>query len=319
MLTVNRHFWKIYICSLIFSSSVIYAATFYIDPLGANYHLNYKGLNIPKPAAVRFDHKIKPYRIKILQPRTLIIGSSRELYSANPMEIRGFPAPIYNAAFEFGQISDALEILQYAIAVAPIKEVIIFFTYGNFFGLSRAGDLDVDLEKPDIVSSFEVYSFAYFSLNAVLGNFETIVLNLLNGEHAYGSTHTGFFSYGGDGKRFGDHKRYVRLGLMTDDAKLVSSDLSPAIELLKIIRQICIDNEVEVQFVLGPFPPEHIELRKEFNTWSAVEDWKNELRKIIPFSDFFDENTPFLNNDFYDRVHYTREVGKVIIDSLKHP
>jgi len=94
-------------------------------------------------------------------------------------------------------------------------------------------------------------------------------------------------------------------------------DYSTGMEYVKQIKQICYQYHLKLTVILAPFLPTYFEVKKENGTWKSVNKWKQDLKNIVPYSDYFHENVPFTAKDFFDRVHFTPEVGKFMFDALR--
>ena len=82
-------------------------------------------------------------------------------------------------------------------------------------------------------------------------------------------------------------------------------------------RELCVQNNVELHVILGPFPKKQIAARKTLKTWSAIAKWKADLKKETDYFDYYHENVPYTAKDFYDRIHFTVDVGFGIVNAVK--
>lgn len=314
---MKKSFWWKYISSLLFSITVFCVINFTIDPLGLNYLLLFRNVNEYKPAAVRFERKIKAYRIKKVKPKTLVLGSSRAVYGVNPETLQGFPIPVYNAALEYGQLFEMLKFLEYSIKVAPIEEVVLFLHYYNFNTSEGVKSFEIPVGKSDIISLLKLNLFSYFSLNAFLGTLETLILNTTKFVRI-GSVQTGYIRLKQHGDRnFKAYSEEKRLELVRGEAQIVLESYNKGLDIVKKIKQLCLENNVKLYSILGPYPKEQILVRNEMNTWDVIEEWKHALKQIIEYVDYYNENSPFEAENFYDRVHFSAEVGQIMVNSLK--
>lgn len=179
--------WKRFGYWLIAFLLIYQAVSYAVDPLGLNFRFTHPGLNAIKPAAVGFERKLKPLRIKKVQPQTLILGSSRAAYGIDPDRLHGFPYPIFNAAVEYGQLYEMYRMLEYAVEIAPIKEVVLLLHYYNFNQSSGIRDFAPIFSRGEMRPLVEAHTLAYFSSDAAWGIFKTCFANLAM-NHKKGST-----------------------------------------------------------------------------------------------------------------------------------
>jgi hypothetical protein len=292
---------------------VVYSSLYVLDPLGYNYEFDLGRINRVKPAAVGFERQLKHHRIRKVKPKTLILGSSRVAYGVEPTDLTGFPKPVFNAALEYGQPFEMMKLLEYASRVAPLEQVFLFIQYFNFHRNSGVRGFDLETSKQSALSAAKLQLLAYFSGDALLGAFEMAIINFFS-NHPKGSTKSGFI-YGKTEGRFGQLDLETRFGLVEEEAKVIL-DPTPGLKILRSIVAFCKSKNVRLGLILGPWPPEHIALRKRMGTWEAIEQWKLEIRKISEFTDHYSSEANFDANDFLDRVHFSPESGRSILYPL---
>jgi hypothetical protein len=317
-LTMEKvHFnWKGYCFGVLVCCFFIYCFNYIIDPLGYNYSFEISAINKIKPVAPGFARQLKPYIIEKVKPSTLILGSSRAAYAADPSKIRGFSQPVYNAAIQFGQPFEMLKILEHAVKVTNVKEVILFLEYNSFANEKGVQEFSLSTEDTNIFNLVERNILAYFSVNSFLGSFETIMRNII-GKHLSGTTSSGFIKNTSQ-KRFGDLDPDFRKETVKQEAT-VEIDYHVGLNIVREIKNVCKSNKIKLYVILGPFPLEHIKMRKRLNSWPKIVKWKKDLTKIVTFFDYFDEKNIFDNTYFYDRVHFTSRAAEIMINSIKDP
>lgn len=306
--------WKRFGYWLIAFLLIYQAVSYAVDPLGLNFRFTHPGLNAIKPAAVGFERKLKPLRIKKVQPQTLILGSSRAAYGIDPDRLHGFPYPIFNAAVEYGQLYEMYRMLEYAVEIAPIKEVVLLLHYYNFNQSSGIRDFAPIFSRGEMRPLVEAHTLAYFSSDAAWGIFKTCFANLAM-NHKKGSTEKGYI-FNNSEKQYSHHDAQTRRDLVSSEAHVVL-DYTPGLQIIRQIRALCHRHRIELHAILGPFPPEQIQLRKELGTWSAIEAWKAALDKEIAYTDYYQDSAAFDAKDFYDRIHFSVEAGVQMVNALK--
>lgn len=294
---------------------ILYMVTFVIDPLGFNYLVQINRINKVKPVAPRFARELKMYRMKKVNPATIILGSSRAAWGIDPLKIEGFPEPVFNAAMEYGQPYEMKQTLEYAVENTQVKEVVLLLDYFTFANKGGVEGHSLSISKVAFIEKIKRHLLAYFSANAFLGNFETIARNVF-GAHLLGTTETGFI-VNTSKKRFVDRKSESDMAALRREA-IVTLDHRIGVKIVKEIKQICQKNNIQLHTILGPIVPEHIQMRKELGTWSQILEWKKDLSQLVDYYDYFNENQPFQEQHFFDHMHFTPEVGVYMLNSIKN-
>ena len=306
--------WKkysLYLCSIL---AAFYVLGYVVDPLGLNFQFTHPTLNAIKPAAVGFEHKLKPFRINAVQPQTLILGNSRVAYGVNPEKLKGFPQPVFNAAIEFGQLREMVQFLEYAIEVAPLREAVLFLEYYNFSTTTDIRDFYPIFPTRGGYDLLQAHSLAYVSSDALLGIFQTLFSNLTM-KHLKGTTKTGYVLNNME-SNFQPADPDTRRSLVTQEAQIVL-DHNPGIQTVREIQALCNKHNITLHAILGPFPQEQIAMRKTLGTWSPILKWKADLQKEIDYTDYYHEHVPYTAEDFYDRIHFTVDIGVEMVNALK--
>ena len=226
--------------------------------------------------------------------------------------MKNFPFPVYNAAIEFGQPFESLKILEYAVCNAPIEKVILFLDYITFKNENGVKDFKIDMWGDDLFSALNLNFLAYLSKESLLGAFKTIFYNLIR--PLKGTTQFGYIYYF-EKNPFQNIPKEERISRMEEECNTVLDDFSNGMKYVRKIVTICKEKNIELYTILGPFPPEHIAIRKQNGSWGEIKRWKDELKNYVDYLDYYLEESPFGNDYFYDRVHFTREAGKRMLNS----
>jgi hypothetical protein len=205
-----------------------------------------------------------------------------------------------------------LKVLEYATTQIKLKQVIFFLDYTASSDNQGVNGFNPSDWNSDFISTFKSHALAYLSYNAVNGIFKNIIANIipLKGTTKYGDIIYPIKT------RFSDTPLEERIQLMQRSESAIV-DYSISLEYISRINQICIENNIKLTVILAPFPPSHIQVRKNNSTWDSVNEWKNELGNIVHYYDFYEENDFITAKDFYDNVHFTPSIGKKILSEIK--
>jgi hypothetical protein len=92
----------------------------------------------------------------------------------------------------------------------------------------------------------------------------------------------------------------------------------------KTTVNLCKQHNIDLKIFISPVHAAQLEAIRVAGIWSIFEQWKREISKVMPVWDFSDYNsitTEPISNDmknFFESVHYRKEVGDLILNRIFH-
>lgn len=145
-----------------------------MDPYGVSpMQINLPGINIYKPKRLNIDRLIKPYEVRLYQPKTVFLGTSRIHQSIDPAVLdRTDLAPAYNAAVPAATINENAAFLEEYIKSDPNLKQVFFelFIYAFIGNLPEVPPKNISTYIADAVS-------LQFSASAFIDSLRTLEYN----------------------------------------------------------------------------------------------------------------------------------------------
>ena len=116
-----------FLATLLLILSAVGAATSTLDPFGIHRWVDVPGINARKPATHTRVRLFKAYEVERVEPRTVILGSSRSHvgFSCKHPALDRLPGPCYNLAFDGATTREMFEYLVHANEIRPLRTVLL--------------------------------------------------------------------------------------------------------------------------------------------------------------------------------------------------
>lgn len=290
---------------------LIGGVNYIVDPYGIYRLIDRPGFNKLKPKAGVNSRLAKPYNVQRVRPQTLLLGNSRVESGIDP----GSPQwplsgqPVYNFALPASGIATALENLQYALAVATPRTVVLgleFFDYlveeePNTANATSPGN---SLASKELLSATSMtwYDAVYpmqkvkdlastlFSLNALVDS--TVTLAVQGSNEQPDLTDRGF-------NPMREYQRFARVdGYQTlfkqvgttyftnyvrGPKAIYSHGSTTSVELDQLRRLIalCRSSGINLLLYIHPYHAHIMEGYRMSGLWESFEEWKRAVVKIV--------------------------------------
>jgi hypothetical protein len=327
--STSKKVWvKLLIISTIVVATFIFLLNYIVDPYNIT---NYNLLNI-KSKFARDDRIEKVTFFKTLDKfDNIILGSSR-VYSMNPDIVSNhLGGTTYNFAVGGASVEDNLGVLLYLQREKKLPKNIIlgadFYTFNPnvppnkyFLKNKELNFLVYENFQSDSISKF-------FSIDACRASFTTLKNHIKNKEKKSHFKSNGWLNNDG-------YENYNQIDLeknfietqneIINNIKIYFTNFSYAyldtkrIDYYERIRQICLDNKINLYVFTTPLHPLLLnKLQENENTQKALDEFVNYLNTFPHFyNTLYDEN--FYNNlkHFKGSTHTTLYAGDIIINNI---
>lgn len=287
----------------------------FIDPFGLSpswLTRSIPNINSNKISRNENDRLIKPYDAIMIQPKTIVMGTSRVKQAFDPKYFDAKFAPVYNAGVDALQLFEAREMLENFIKQGlPIKRVYmeVFphqFGYDNGAWQSTRGIMHGRNWIADTIKIVFAWREAI----------DTIVSNYTK-QYAVFTNRNGFRNISGPhpGPDFAPFSPYPAVSRNFQKFESAFSELDKIIAL-------CADHSIDLKFFIGPIHP--VSSLTYIKHWEQLSEWLTYLSKranvvsfltVAEFRDLNPVNTP---KPYYcDSSHFSSEAAKLIIKDLE--
>ncbi|NEQ36346.1 MAG: hypothetical protein F6K40_08655 [Okeania sp. SIO3I5] len=300
-------------------SILVLGLNWFVNPYGITNSPKIKSVNWYKPATSDNTRLYKAVDITRQNAKTILLGASRIETGINPDYSALKPyQPVYNLGLAGGTIYEQRRYLEYAISNQPNLEMVIL---GIDLWLvaspykTKAGFSEARLENKG-------FNFIYFwqinySLNTLIETKDTLIENLNGKVYKYHNENGLIVSrnqYGIYAKSFTQF-----LPGQVNRKDFTISQL--AIDNLKLIKEICQENNIKLIAFITPPHASQIEATYIAGFGNVIEQMKREIVKIMPVWDFYGYNSittePIDNvKNYWDSSHYSLEVGDLILNRI---
>ena len=290
-----------------------------VDPYGIFNSPKISGFNQVKPAKFYNDRLFKAIEITQIQPKVILLGSSRTQWGLDPQH-PAFDEPTYNLALQGANMHETLRYFQHAIAnQSQLKTVVLGIDFFMFTDLpNKLIFKESRLEKKYI--TFEDAISVLFSLDALETSQKTIEENKTESE-----THEFL-----DGLLLVDPRKplpgsleeftkFIVRGFKEKDEATLSQQ---KLEFFQALVNLCQNRRIKLKIFISPAHAMQWEASRLNGEWETFEQWKREIVKIAPVWDFSGYNSittePITEqmNHYIDSSHYRKEVGDVILSRI---
>ena len=308
------------------------AASFniFVDPYGIWPAPRVHQWNWSKPKQNLHQRLFRAADIAYRQPTTVILGSSRVIYSLSPQH----PAlskyqPAYNSGLSSANMYEELRYFQHALYHQPdLKLVIIgldFFSFNRYIK-NRPDFSESRLARPFLLSSDSLVTTLSWSV--LLDSRETLKRNQATPD-------VQLFSRDGFGQYPEELKETQSSGyrLKAFEHSITSHFRSPEVlgtyqisefqlaNFQKIV-DICRKQNIELRLFISPTHVADLEAIYAAGLWPEFENWKRRLVEIAPiwdFSGYTSINSEKISDqmlNYWDSHHYRRRVGDKILNTI---
>jgi len=260
-----------------------------VDPYMIYGLVNLPGLNANKSIAPNHSRTIKPYLIEDLQPRGVILGSSRAEVAMDPGHPGwGTTRPVFNSAVGGLGIEELAARFEGALDRAPIEKALIgldFYMFNAFLG-----DLTPAYE---IRGRANLYFRTLLTINALKASFDT--LRKQDPVKSPGMLPTGQIAW-----TFNDHrvaKQGHRSSFLRFERHFLEDTFFPnphrqfgfydpykqhdAFASFRKILALARDRKVELHLYISPIHARILETIRQSGLWPEYEAWKRSLVTIL--------------------------------------
>jgi hypothetical protein len=329
-MSIYRRFNFVFLAVALFSVLSLGLFNVAIDPYGVINSPTFPGVNRLKPEQDKNNSLFKPIEVIRIKPTTVLIGSSTAVLGLDPKHPALLHNPTaYNLGIAGANMYQVKAYLQHALTNQPrLKQVVIsldFYMFNDFSGDSskiienRLGKTSIPLE--DLLS-------VTFSLKAFEASKLTLVSNLTEPDI------TPYYLNGMRNKKI--EPDFQKISMKEKFKIMIDNYLSnPSyysnyhfsnefLNDFKTTVNLGKQHNIDLKVFLSPVHAAQLEAIRVAGIWSIFEQWKREISKVTPVWDFSDYNsitTEPISNDmknFFESVHYRKEVGDLILNRMFH-
>jgi hypothetical protein len=273
--------WTILICAGAVTINVA------IDPFGISPVQIRAAFNEVKIARSKNDRSVKPFAALNVQPRTVIMGTSRVKQAFDPRLLDGSEyAPAYNAGIDYGHLSEHRQLLEAYIKLRiPLKHLFLElfpFQFAHWVGINELG---VAHSYRDL---FERYMGMTFSFNTLQKSLETLDANLRPDKWPRSGLYDDLGYSGGPG---GGHNGVDFWGPVHFSAASYSDQVAPQNgpfnDVAEIVR-LCDEHGIALHMFIAPMHPAL--LYPEWATGSFYRKWLERLSAYGTVNSFLTAN-----------------------------
>ena len=330
-MSIYRRFNFVFIAVALFSVLSLGLFNVAIDPYGVINSPTFPGVNRLKPEQDKNNSLFKPIEVIRLKPKTVLIGSSTAVLGLDPKHPALLHNPTtYNLGIAGANMYQVKAYLQHALTNQPrLKQVVISLDFYMFndFKINDSKLKENSLGKTSI--TLDDLLAVTLSLKAFDSSKVTIIDNLTEPDI------TPYYSNGMRNNKkikqnfqkipMKEHFKIMIKNYLSNPSYYSHYHLSK--ELLnnfKTTVNLCKQHNIELKIFSSPVHAAQLEAIRVAGIWSIFEQWKLEISKVTPVWDFSDYNsitTEPISNDmknFFESVHYRKEVGDLILNRMFH-
>jgi len=274
-----------------------------VDPYDVVGSIRVPGFNFVKPEAENRVRLTKPYQISRLQPRAVIVGTSRAEIGLDP-ENSSWPEavrPVYNFGLPGANLATVNRELQVAGSTGRLKMAVILLDFENFLSSDPGPDLTPDESQrmavgagsqPNAVPTARRLEDTFLT-TLTLTALEDSVLTVLrqHGKYTTDITPAGKWTEAAfqlaaasDGyyelftQKEVDYARRAAhaAGFLAD-----GTDATPEIEIVRQMLDYCRAHGIRPILVIPPYHADLLEMFDKAGLWDRFEAWKIGLVKLV--------------------------------------
>lgn len=303
---------------------IIVSTNFLVNPYNVFKHTYEGSYNYFKSYALS-DRMTKFYEANHIQPKTIMMGTSRIGFFNHTNLIPYTPQPIYNMAMAGASVHEQARYLEYMIGHHKLDTIVWgldFFAF-NPDKKAEASFKDERLKKfiytNDYTDALLQYKTFERSIKTIKKNIKTDYSGQLVRpyfEEAQYLPH--------QGSLYNQHEieqnvyrtlteyRNSPVFLKSENFKNPNS-LNNGLKEVQYIINLCKKHHIKCLFFISPVYREHLDMIYEIGLGDSFEYWKKSLAKIQPYYDFCDYNS-VTNNimNFRDSAHISSVYAPII-------
>jgi len=330
-MSIYRRFNFVFLAVALFSVLSFGLFNVAIDPYGVINSPTFPGVNRLKPEQDKNNSLFKPIEVIRLKPTTVLIGSSTAVLGLDPKHPALLHNPTaYNLGIAGANMYQVKAYLQHALTNQPrLKQVVISLDFYMFNGFKINDPKIKENSLGKTSTTLEDLLAVTLSLKALDSSKVTIIDNL---------TEPDITPYYSNGMRNNKKikQNFQNIPMKEQFKMMINNYLSnPSYyshyhfsqELLndfKTTVNLCKQHNIDLKIFLSPVHAAQLEAIRVAGIWSIFEQGKREISKVMPVWDFSDYNsitTEPISNDmknFFESVHYRKEVGDLILNRMFH-
>ncbi|MEM7255545.1 MAG: hypothetical protein AAF493_29445 [Pseudomonadota bacterium] len=269
-----------------------------IDPFGLFGAPRVAGFNEHKPAQRTTVRMFKAHVVDRMEPRTLILGSSRAELGLSPQH-PGFKAqPVYNLALSSSRMYEIWRYFQHAQSTSTLEEVVLPFDFLMFNGRLpfETGFSEARL-RPSAwltVAGTKAYDLttALFSLDGIDASRRTLTGQrrfkrgyLIDGQKNLSRKWAQIQRAGGHYAAFLSNLRGSMIGqdgwVLHTDAYPESFGYASPLEPLRELIRFCRANNIRLHLSFSPVHALRLVIIERVGLWEEYEQWKRDITSIV--------------------------------------
>ncbi len=278
-----------------------------IDPFGIFATPVFPKINQLKPQQVNKARLYKPYEIKRIQPKIVLLGSSRIEEGLN-INNSAFTATAYNLGLPAANTYEVKQFLRHAVIHQPHLEQVVLGL--DFFMFNQNLPNRDSFEEKRLGKNWLLQDIinASLSFDALQASQKTLMTNIKPPIKQVDRMGKFKFWLGG----------YLNNEELYNNYQFKQQSLKDIQDIVELCRQYNID----LKIFISPVHATQQEAIRVSGLWSEYENWKRQLVKIAPVWDFSGYNsvtTEAISNqmvNYIDSSHYSEATGNLILDRL---
>lgn len=316
-------FFKIFLTVLIFFGIFNYI----INPYNTFNHNFYFSFNYMKTKVIS-DRMTKFYELKHVQPKTILMGSSRigmipTIYVENYVD-----KPIYNLSLAGSSIYEQTSYLEYALNNMDITTII----WGlDFFGINPVKNIK-NKENEDRVTryiNYDDYLTSLISAKAIKHSLSTIKYNFQNKKKTskyyadlqYKETIENTYSEQEILQNIEQTLETYTINktFLTSEEFKKPENINICLEMIDKIVKLAQKKDVKLYILVNPVYKKHLDLYEKLGLSNTYIYWKDKLADITSYYDFLTYNSITNNHlNFRDSAHIKPDLTPMLFGRIFH-
>ena len=259
------------------------------------------------------DRMSKFYAVNRLNPKTIMMGTSRIGVLPSSQLDPYLEGPIYNLSMAGSTIDEQAAYIRYMVSHHKIKNVVWSL---DFFAFNPTKPIDPTFDPDRLTKDFygNDYFISLFSFKTLYRSFKTLKNNLYEDNQKDDTK----------GQPFTRQQVVFNIHYTLDEYKTektflfsepfkIPSSIDPKIDIVRQTLELCREHNVSCFLYTSPVYHQHIDMIYSIGLGKTFESWKKSLADIQPYTDFCTYST--LSNEmmmFRDSSHVISDVGEVI-------
>lgn len=297
----------------------------FVDPYGIINTPEVDRINDLKPRQFTNVRLFKAADVTRIQPRTILLGSSRTELGLDPDHPALADQPAYNLGLLGSNMYEVRRYFDHALANQPDLEHVVlgidFFMFNEF----KANEVDFDESRleQDSLQPSDVLS-AVFSFNALEASVDTLSASARSDAYYLYHENGMRYVYGNQPQEPArDRFKHSIAGYFDVNGYYNSYRFSEEfLNEFRLLVETCRERNIELTVFISPSHAAQWEALRAAGLWSEFEDWKREIVEITPVWDFSGYNSittePIADDmqHYWDSSHYRKEVGDLVMNRL---